>query len=306
MGGSGGFLLYKTIRQNYKIKKEWYILKMAKILYGAPVKEKIKENLIERIKKLTKKPSLLIIQVGNRSDSNIYIKSKMDFGKAVGVDVLLKKIEEKISQEELESDIQKIVEEEKYDGIIVQLPLPSHLNTEEVLNLIPKNMDADALSRSLGDDFVNVVTPATARAVLSLLNFYEINIRGCNVVVLGKSILAGAPISESLKKEGAEVVVFDKESKREDVIEYSSKADVLVSATGSIKLITREFTNPNQVVIDVGINKIGETAEGRNLVVGDVDFDIVSKNVKAITPVPGGIGVITVACLFENLLDLIE
>ncbi len=279
---------------------------MAKILYGAPVKEKIKDNLVVRIKKLTKKPTLLIIQVGNRSDSNIYIKSKMDFGKDVGVDVLLKKNEEKISQEELESDIQKIVEEEKYDGIIVQLPLPSHLNTEKVLNLIPKNMDADALSRSLGDDFVNVVTPATARAVLSLLNFYEINIRGCNVVVLGKSILAGAPISESLKKEGAEVVVFDKESKREDVIEYSSKADILVSATGSIKLITREFTNPNQVVIDVGINKIGETAEGRNLVVGDVDFDIVSKNVKAITPVPGGIGVITVACLFENLLDLIE
>jgi methylenetetrahydrofolate dehydrogenase (NADP+) / methenyltetrahydrofolate cyclohydrolase len=279
---------------------------MVKILYGNPVKEKIKKNLIERVKKLKIKPRLLIIQVGNRSDSNIYVLNKINFGKSIGVDVSLKKFEDKIDQKEIELYIQKILAEEKYNGIIVQLPLPSHLNTENILNLIPKSVDADALSKSVKDDFINVVTPATARAVLSLLNFYGIKIKGCNVVVLGKSVLAGAPISESLKKEGAEVVVFDKQSKKEDIIKLSSKADILVSATGSINLVTKEFTNSHQVVIDVGINKIGETSEGRNLVVGDVNFDLVLKNVKAITPVPGGIGVITVACLFENLLDLVE
>ena len=186
------------------------------------------------------------------------------------------------------------------------MPLPDHIKKEKILNLIPKDKDADGLSQAKDIGFSNVVTPATARAVVSLLEFYTLGVKDKKVVVLGKSILAGKPIADVLEKEGAYVKVFDKNSLLEDILNESKEADILVSATGNPNLVDSSYTNENQVVVDVGINIVGKNKNGKNILMGDVKFDQIKNLVQAITPVPGGIGVITVASLFENLLDLIE
>lgn len=271
---------------------------MAKILYGRPVSEKIKKSLTQKVREMGEKPSLLIIQVGNRDDSNIYIKNKVTFGEEIGVRVFHKKFDEKINQKEIEEKIYGLVRDDTYRGVIIQLPLPFGLNTENILKMIPNNKDADGLSPGGDGDYLNIITPATARAVMAILDYYEFDILDKKVVVLGKSRLAGEPIALLLSRNGADVRIFDKESNKEEVKLNSKVSDILISATGNPNLITKEYVNENQVVIDVGINRLGEK------IVGDVDFDNVSKIVKAITPVPGGVGPLTVACLFENLLEL--
>lgn len=274
---------------------------MAQILHGAPVREGIKNRLIERIKKLKKKPVLAIVQVGDRADSNTYIKNKIKFGEEIGVGVKYLKIERlkegKIKGEELIEEIEKLNRDENIDGIIIQLPLPDNLNSEKILECIDKNKDADGLRGTEESEIV--VTPATARAVMSLLDFYKIEVKNKKVAVIGRSKLAGGSIAEVLKKRGADVEVCHKGT--ENTAEVCGKADILVSAAGQAGLVAKEFVNQDQVVIDVGINR---NQDGK--LVGDVDFEEVEPIVRAISPVPGGVGLITVACLFENLLDLVD
>jgi methylenetetrahydrofolate dehydrogenase (NADP+) / methenyltetrahydrofolate cyclohydrolase len=281
---------------------------MATILYGKLVKEKIKEDLIGKIEKLGKKPVLAILQVGDREDSSIYIKQKQKFGEEIGVEVVYKKFSEDIKEEELIQEIEKINQDESVDGMIIQLPLPENLDREKVLGSIKKEKDADGLTplaplnlRGEPDQDTMLVTPATARAVMSLLDFYKIEIRGKRVAVIGRSKLAGGPIAESLAERGAKVKVFHKESDIEEMKKGCRESDILVSAAGQAGLITKEFVNSKQVVIDVGINRAPFQK-----IVGDVNFSEVEPLIYAITPVPGGIGPLTVACLFQNLLDLIK
>lgn len=288
------------------------------ILYGAPVRAKIKENLIARIKKLGRAPVLAVVQVGDREDSNIYIKNKIKFGEEVGVKVLLKKFDESIEEKDLIKEIEKLNKNENIDGIIVQLPLPKDLNAGKIINNLSPQKDADGLVSRATLDTTMLVTPATARAVMALLDYYEIEVKGKKVVVIGQSILAGKPISDELERRGAEVVRCDSNTK--NIPEIAKGCDILVSAVGKAELITKEFVSEKQVVVDVGINRItplaplklrGESEEKNALtkgpkIVGDIDFEEVEPLVAAITPVPGGIGPLTVACLFENLLDLCE
>lgn len=268
------------------------------ILYGAPVKEKIKAELIESLKKLENKPCLAIVQVGDREDSNVYIRQKQKFGEEIGVEVVLKnfKIEKlkdyKKIEEDLIEEIQKLNKDENVNGIIVQLPLPKSFDTEKIINLVDIKKDADGLvSRTLLD-----TVPATARGVLALLDFYGIEIKNKKVAVIGQGILAGKPISDEFQKRGAEV--FRCDINTPNIPEISRGCDILISAVGEAGLITKEFVNENQVVIDVGINKINDK------LVGDVDFEKIEPIVRAISPVPGGVGLLTVACLFQNLFDL--
>ncbi len=286
------------------------------ILYGAPVREKIKKDLTERIKKLGWEPVLAIAQVGDREDSNIYIKNKIKFGEAIGAKVILRKFSENIKEEDLIIEINKLNDDEKIDGIIVQLPLPQNLDAKKIINLLKTEKDADGLVSKATFDTI-LVTPATARAVMSLLDFYNINVTGKKVAVIGQSILAGGPISDELEKMGAKVERCD--SKTKNIPEITRECDILISAVGKAGLITKEFVNNKQVVVDVGINKTsplaplldageggGQTKPSLPKLVGDVDFNEVEPLVSAITPVPGGVGPLTVACLFENLLDLCE
>ena len=297
------------------------------ILYGVPVRDKIKVELIERVKKLERNPVLAILQVGDKEDSNVYIRQKQKFGEEIGAEVRLKnlKIERlkdyKKEEENLIKEVEKLNEDKNVDGIIVQLPLPDGFNTEKVSNVIDKNKDADGLT--LGSKII----PATARGVMTLLDYYEIEIKDKKTAVIGQSILAGKPIGDELEKRGAQV--FRCDINTQNIPEIARRCDILVSAVGKAGLVTKEFVNNKQIVIDVGINKISppaplpplrqgyagrvEAGEGSEQtkpslpkLVGDVNFAEVEPLVSAITPVPGGIGPLTVACLFQNLLDLIE
>lgn len=258
------------------------------ILYGAPVREEIKKDLIERVKKLENKPVLAIVQVGDREDSNIYIRQKQKFGDEIGVKVLVYKLEKNISQEYLEGEIKKLNENESVSGIIMQLPLPEHLDSEKIIDLISIKKDTDGLSGG--------AVPATARGVLALLNFYKIPVEGKKVAVIGRSKLAGGPIAKVMEGRGGSVVVCHRNT--ENMPQVCRGADILISAAGKAGLVTKEFVKPGQVVIDVGINRI----DGK--IVGDVASSEVEPIVAHITPVPGGVGPLTVACLFQNLLDL--
>ncbi len=281
---------------------------MAKILIGAPVKEKIKEALIERVKKLSWEPCLAVVQVGDREDSNIYIKNKIKFGEEVGVKVILHKFDDDTTEEALIKEIEKLNADKSVNGIIVQLPLPENINREKILNSLAKEKDADGLvskvsrttlwdrssSRVVLDTFDTI--PATARAVMALLDYYGIPIQGKKAAVIGQGILAGQPIADELENRGAEVFRCDINTK--NIPEIARKCDILVSAVGKAGLITPEFVNSGQTVIDVGISKVN------GKIAGDVASNEVEPLVEALSLVPGGVGPLTVACLFENLLDL--
>jgi len=279
------------------------------ILHGFPVKEKIKEVLIERIKKLEKKSFLAIVQVGDRADSNVYVRQKQKFGEEIGVKVLINKFDVDIKEEDLTREIKKLNEDESVNGIIVQLPLPKHIDTEKIINLISIQKDVDGLvSRTTlklpqSQRVVLDTISATARGVLALLDYYEITVKDKKVAVIGQGILAGKPIALELEKRGAEVFRCDVDTP--NISEITKGCDILISAVGKAGLITKEFVNPKQVVIDVGINKITppnplllQEGEQKSKIVGDVNFEEVSPIVSSITPVPGGIGPLTVACLF--------
>lgn len=269
------------------------------ILYGAPAREKIKSSLIDRIKELKKKPVLAIVQVGERPDSNLYIKNKIKFGEEIGIKVELKKFEYSTSENEVIEEVKKLNEDEGINGIIVQLPLPENMDARKILESIKKEKDADGLAPlPLARGGVGggvLVTPATAKAVMAILDFYKIEITGKKACVLGQSLLAGKPISEEFEKSGAEV--FRCDINTNNIPEIAKGCDILVSAVGKAGLVTKDFVNEKQVVVDVGINKTSK-------IVGDVAFAEVEPLVAAITPVPGGVGPLTVACLFENLLEL--
>lgn len=269
------------------------------ILYGAPAREKIKSSLIDRIKELKKKPVLAIVQVGERPDSNLYIKNKIKFGEEIGIKVELKKFEYSTSENEVIEEVKKLNEDEGINGIIVQLPLPENMDARKILESIKKEKDADGLAPlPLARGGVGggvLVTPATAKAVMAILDFYQIEITGKKACVLGQSLLAGKPISEEFEKRGAEV--FRCDINTNNIPEIAKGCDILVSAVGKAGLVTKDFVNEKQVVVDVGINKTSK-------IVGDVAFAEVEPLVAAITPVPGGVGPLTVACLFENLLEL--
>lgn len=285
------------------------------IFYGAPVREKIRSEIKSRVEKLGFKPRLAIVQVGDRPDSNIYVSKKINFGLEVGVEVVLKKFQcstnsrihtNDTNQERVIAEIRKLNEDKNINGIIVQLPLPKDFDTAKVVNVIDKLKDADGLRENAEAEGV-LVTPATARAVLTLLDYYNVDIKNKKAVVLGRSRLAGGPIGKLLREMGAEVVVCHRGT--QNIPTLAKKADLLVSAVGQPSFVNRDFVNENQIVIDVGINRIqvsDEKNKNQEKIVGDVNFDEVVGVVKAISPVPGGVGPLTVACLFENLLDLCD
>jgi methylenetetrahydrofolate dehydrogenase (NADP+)/methenyltetrahydrofolate cyclohydrolase len=257
------------------------------ILYGAPVRNKIKEELISRIEGLGRTPSLTIIQVGDREESNLYIKNKILFGTEIGVKVLRLNLKE---ETELEDGIKRLNEDKETDGIIIQLPLPEKFNTKKILSLINRKKDADGLISG------SAVIPATARAVLALLEYYKIEVRDKKTAVVGQGILAGRPISEELERRGA--LVQRSDIKTPEIFRITRECDILVSAVGKPYLITKDFVKPGAAVIDVGISKL----DGKT--VGDVKLDEVSQIAGSVSPVPGGVGPVTVACLFWNVIDL--
>ncbi|MEK7208871.1 MAG: bifunctional 5,10-methylenetetrahydrofolate dehydrogenase/5,10-methenyltetrahydrofolate cyclohydrolase [Patescibacteria group bacterium] len=267
---------------------------MAKILDGRIVQAEIKKTLMAARRRLLFEPQLVIIQVGARPESNLYIERKQKFGEEIGVKVTRARYAEKITETKLISAIKNFNADPTVQGIIVQLPLPRHLPPAPILNAVDLAKDVDGLAA--GSNFQS----ATARAVLTLLDYYNFPLAGRKVTVVGRSTLVGKPIALACLKVGATVTIGHQQTKNLSMI--TKRADILIVATGAAGLITKNYVRPEQVVIDVGINVVDNQKQKRKII-GDVTFAEVAKIVRAISPVPGGVGPLTIACLFENLLS---
>jgi methylenetetrahydrofolate dehydrogenase (NADP+) / methenyltetrahydrofolate cyclohydrolase len=267
------------------------------LLDGIKAAKGIKSKL--KGQKLKIKPCLAIIQVGNDERSALYIKNKKAFATSVGAEVRHIHIDGKVSQNDMEKIIHDLNNDKGVHGIIVQLPIPAHLDKESLLRMVYSKKDVDGLSSD-----TPVHTPATARGVMTLLNYYNIEVKGKKVVVIGKSKLVGGPTACVLSNAGAEVETCDKQTK--DIPEITRKADIIVVAAGSPHLITKDYVGEGQVIVDIGINPVTGEGDVVSHTVGDVNFSEVSPLVRAISPVPGGVGPLTVASLFENLFDAFQ
>lgn len=267
------------------------------ILDGKKIRDKRASVLASRVCRLKKKPVLAIVQVGNNSASNIYIEQKRKFGERIGASVEVFKIEDKEqSVENMEDYLRKLIgnlnEDDDVTGIIVQLPLPESLDPKTVSGFIDAEKDVDGLTEN--SKFIT----ATTRGIKTLLDEYGISVENKKVTVIGRSDLVGRPTAKYMESLGAEVSICDEFT--ENNPEVARGADILISAVGKKGLVTKDHVKEGQVVVDVGINK---SEDG---ICGDVAFDEVSKIVEYITPVPGGVGPMTVLSLFENLVDSVD
>lgn len=270
-----------------------------KLLDGKKLSEKILANLKKEVRKSNLKLRLAVVQVGENSVSQIFINQKKKACKLVGVDFKLYRFDEKINPQGLKREIKKIVRNPANSGIIIQLPLPEKFLPEEFLNLIPEKKDTDVLSeKNLGEFYQGILSilPPTVNGILCLLKKYKIEPKGKNVVVIGAGRLVGFPLAIQLLKEKATLSVLNEFTK--DAPSFIKKANILISGVGKPNLIRGDMVKKGVVIIDAGCSM------KKGKLVGDVDFKEVSKKASYITPVPGGVGPLTVACLLENLVKL--
>ena len=282
------------------------------ILNGRLLRDQGIARLAKKINESGKKPTLAILQVGDLVESNSYIEQKRKFAEKIGAGFVRKQFPNDVTDESLIKEISELNTNPQINGIILQLPVPQHLDKQKIIDTIALAKDTDGLTSDNKKLFESgdrrAVVPATARGTLSLLTGYGISLRDKKVTVIGRSALVGAPITTLVAREGATVTVCHRGT--EDIPGKCRQADVLVVAAGQPKFVTRDFVSYGQVVVDVGINsvagkKLEEEIPKRELV-GDVDFDGVKDVVTAISPVPGGVGPMTVLSLFENLVSAYE
>ena len=267
------------------------------ILDGKKIKDIILDELKDEVNKLSVKPKLVVIQVGNNEASNVYIKQKAKMAEYIGYGYTHLKLDEDISEEELLKKIDELNDDKNIHGIMVQMPLPEHINTNKVQNAVLPEKDIDGLSdMNAGMLFhgKDALFSCTPYGVMELLKRYNIEIEGRHAVVVGRSNLVGKPMGVMLTNEGATVTLCH--SKTKDLAKYTLDADILVVTVGKPKLITADMVCEGATVIDVGITRL-ETG-----LCGDVDYEEVSKKAEYITPVPGGVGPMTVAMLGMNVL----
>jgi len=269
------------------------------LLNGKKLSEKILINLKRIVKKSNLKLTLAVIQVGENPVSQVFINQKKKACQKTGINFKLFKFPAEIGKLELKREIEKIVKNPENSGIIIQLPLPKKFQPEEFLNLIPEEKDIDVLSeKSLGKFYQGTlkVLPPTVQGILYLLKNYKIELRGKNVVIVGAGRLVGFPLAIQLLKEKATVSVLNEFTR--DTPFFTKKADILVSGVGWPNLIKGNMVKEGVIIIDAG------TSMKSGKLIGDVDFKSVSKKASYITPIPGGVGPMTVACLLENLVKL--
>ena len=284
---------------------------MTKIIDGKMIAQNLRDNLkkeIEKIKKIHNKvPGLAVVQVGNVAASSVYVKAKTKSALEVGIEVFDHHLDENVSQIELLELVDKLNKQENVDGILVQLPLPKHINEQLVLDSIHPNKDADGfhplnvgkLSISETND-ENLLIPCTPYGCLLMLKGLNIELKGKNAVVIGRSNIVGKPMAQLLLKESCTVTIAH--SKTINLPDLCNKADILIAAVGRPEIVKGSWIKNNAIVIDVGINRIQKEINGetKNKLVGDVDFLEAEKKASAITPVPGGVGPMTIACLLRN------
>ena len=268
-----------------------------KILDGKKIKKEILDELKEEVSELKEKPNFVVIQVGNNEASNVYIKQKAKMAEHIGYGYTHLRLAEDITEEALLKEIDKLNKDKNVHGVLVQMPLPSHINTNVIQNAVLPEKDVDGLSDvNAGKLFhgKDALFSCTPYGVMELLKRYNIPVEGKHAVVVGRSNLVGKPMGVMLTNAGATVTVCH--SKTKDLGKHTKKADILVVTVGKPKLITRDMVRHGTVVVDVGINRLDDG------LCGDVDYEHVCDKCTYITPVPGGVGPMTVAMLGENVL----
>lgn len=274
---------------------------MAEIISGKELSALMRENIRERVGKLSEKGEsvgLAVIIVGDDSASQIYVRNKHKACAEVGIESFQYALPGNTTEEELLELINKLNNDSRVDGILCQLPLPSHINEKTVINAISPKKDVDAFhpintGRILTGDYGFL--PCTPAGVVEMLKYKNIQIAGKKCVIVGRSNIVGKPLALMLLKENGTVTVCH--SKTENLKEETLKADILVAAVGKARLIKEDMVKDGAVVIDVGMNR-----DENGKLCGDVDFENVEKMASFITPVPGGVGPMTITMLLENTL----
>ena len=268
---------------------------------GAPARDAILSSLSERITQAgSPHIALATVLVGNDAPSRKYVASKHSTAQSIGIESVQVELSATATQSELEAEVSRLVSDPRVHGILVQLPLPSHLDTEAILRLIPADKDVDGLTEASLGRLVRDVPGhigCTPLGVLRLLQHYGITTSGKHAVVIGRSTLVGLPLSVLLARKGIDATVTLAHSRTENLVAICKTADIIISATGVARSITSEHVSPGATVIDVGISR---TESG---IIGDVDAASVTGIAGALTPMPGGTGIMTVACLMENTVN---
>lgn len=267
-----------------------------RILDGREVKRIKLEELKNKISRLDRALGLVVIQIGNDPASNIYVKQKSKMALELGFNFRHIKLEENVMESEVLKIIGELNKDEMVDGILVQMPIPKHLEARVIQNAIDPEKDVDGLTDVNMGRLVHgreCLMPCTPLGIYELLTFYDIDISGANVVVVGRSNLVGRPMAEVMINKDATVTLCH--SKTKDLTSIIRGADILIVAVGKSKFIKSEMIKDGAVVVDVGINRLDDGS-----LCGDVDFDNVSSKCSYITPVPGGVGQMTVLELGYN------
>jgi len=274
------------------------------ILDGKKLASEIKEELKEKVEELKREgvfPTLAIVLVGEDRSSRVYVRNKMKAGEEIGIRSLLYEKPEDIQEKELIDSVKKLNEDKSVHGIIVQLPLPKHIDGIKICKTISPNKDVDCVNPvNVGNLFWGKysIAPATPKGVIKLIESTGIDVEGKHAVVIGRSIIVGKPISILLQQKNATVTMCH--SKTKNIGEITRQADILIVAAGSPRMIKKDMVKEGAMVIDVGTTYV----DGK--IVGDVDFDQVKDVASYITPVPGGVGPLTVTMVLENVLILAQ
>ena len=271
------------------------------LLDGKKLSTSLKEQIALRVKELKKEgiePCLAVILLGENSASLSYVGNKAKACEACGIKSLLYKLSEQTTQNELLALINTLNYDDSVDGILVQLPLPAHINKNVILESINSNKDVDGFHPfnvgSLNLGLQSGFLPCTPAGVITLLKHYDISLSGLDAVVIGASNIVGRPMATLLLNEGASVSICHIKTKELSL--YTKRADLIVVAAGSPNLVRADMIKEGAIIVDVGINRVNDK------LVGDVDFKEVGKKASLISPVPGGVGPMTIAMLLENTL----
>ncbi len=284
---------------------------MTKVINGKELaqdlRNKLKEEIINLKAKYNKVPGLAVVQIGNVAASSVYVKAKTKSAKEVGIEIIDHHLDQEISELNLIKLIKKLNNQDNVNGILVQLPLPNHINEQIILDTIHPDKDADGfhplnvgkLSISATND-ENLLIPCTPYGCLLMLRGLNVDLKGKNVVVIGRSNIVGKPMAQLLLKESCTVTIAH--SKTKELSKLCRDADILIAAVGRPEIVREDWVKNGAIVIDVGINRIDIEEDGKlkTKLVGDVLYSEVESKASAITPVPGGVGPMTIACLLRN------
>ena len=284
----------------------------SKVLSGSDTAAMVYESFIDRIKVLSTKgvvPGLCVVLVGQDPASHIYVRTKSKKLKSLGLVSETIRLDADVSEQKLLSIIKDLNANTKFHGILVQMPLPKHINSKNVINSIDPKKDVDGFHPenvgwlSLG---VPRFIPCTPKGIMRIFSHYNIDLNGKDIVVIGRSNIVGRPMSILVSSNNANGTCTVCHSRTKNINDYSRNADIIISAIGVPNFLTSDMIKKDSIIIDVGINRIDLDSEKGYKIVGDANYDSVFHKASKITPVPGGVGPVTIAMLVENTIEAAE